>query len=32
VTPEEVEKHRGAIGTIICEAVREGMMLDERAA
>jgi predicted nucleotidyltransferase len=32
VTPEEVEKYRDAIGTIIREAVREGKVLYERAA
>lgn len=31
-TPEEVEKHRDAMGTIIREAVREGKVLYERAA
>jgi predicted nucleotidyltransferase len=32
VTPEEVEKYRDAMGTIIREAVREGKVLYERAA
>jgi len=32
VTPEEVDKYRDAIGTIIYEAVREGKVLYERAA
>lgn len=32
VTPEEVEKYRETIGTIIREAVREGKVLYERAA
>ena len=32
VTPEEVEKYRDSIGTIIREAVREGKVLYERAA
>ena len=32
VTPEEVEKYRETIGTIIHEAVREGKVLYERAA
>ncbi len=32
VTPEEVEKYRDAVGTIIHEAVREGKVLYERAA
>ena len=32
VTPEEVEKYRDAMGTIIREAVREGTVLYERAA
>jgi len=32
VTPEEVEKYRDVIGTIIREAVREGKVLYERAA
>ncbi len=32
VTPEEVEKYRDTIGTIIREAVREGKVLYERAA
>lgn len=30
-TPEEVEKHRETIGTIIREAIREGKVLYERA-
>lgn len=32
VTPEDVEKYRETMGTIICEAVREGKVLYERAA
>jgi len=32
VTPEEVEKYRGVMGTIIREAVLEGRVLYERAA
>lgn len=32
VTPEEVDKYRDAVGTIIHEAVREGKVLYERAA
>jgi predicted nucleotidyltransferase len=32
VTPQEVEKYRDALGTIIREAVREGKVLYERAA
>jgi predicted nucleotidyltransferase len=32
VTPDEVEKYRDSIGTIIREAVREGKVLYERAA
>jgi predicted nucleotidyltransferase len=32
VTPEEVEKYRETIGSIIREAVREGKVLYERAA
>jgi predicted nucleotidyltransferase len=32
VTPEEVQKYRDAIGTIIHEAVRDGKVLYERAA
>lgn len=32
VTPEEVEKHRDSLGTIIYEAVREGRVVYERAA
>jgi len=32
VTPEEVEKYRETIGTIIREALREGKVLYERAA
>ena len=32
VTPEEVQKGRHAIGTIIHEAVREGKVLYEHAA
>ena len=31
-TPEEVEKHRETIGTIIREAIHEGKVLYERAA
>jgi predicted nucleotidyltransferase len=29
-TPEEVERHRDLIGTIICPALREGKVLYER--
>ena len=32
VTPEEVEKYRDCVGTIIREALREGKVLYERAA
>ena len=32
VTPEEVERYRDVMGTIIREAVREGKVLYERAA
>ena len=32
VTPEEIEKYRETIGTIIWEAIREGKVLYERAA
>jgi len=32
VTPEDVERHRETMGTIIREAVREGKVLYERAA
>jgi len=32
VTPEEVQKYRDAIGTIIHEAVRDGKVLYERTA
>lgn len=32
ITPDEVEKYRDAMGTIIHEAVREGKVLYERAA
>ena len=32
VTPEDVEKYRDCNGAIICEAVREGKVVYERAA
>jgi predicted nucleotidyltransferase len=32
VTPEEVEKYRETIGSVVYEAVREGKVLYERAA
>jgi predicted nucleotidyltransferase len=32
VTPDDVEKHRDSLGTIIREAVMEGKVLYERAA
>ncbi|MEW6718911.1 MAG: nucleotidyltransferase domain-containing protein [Thermodesulfobacteriota bacterium] len=32
VTPEEVERHRDCLGTVIREAIREGKVLYERAA
>ncbi len=32
VTPDDVTKHRETTGTIICEAIREGKVLYERAA
>jgi len=32
VTPEEVQKYRDAVGTIIHEAVQDGKVLYERAA
>jgi predicted nucleotidyltransferase len=32
VTPEEVERHRNCVGTVIREAIREGKVLYERAA
>lgn len=31
-TPDEVERHRNAMGTIIREAIQEGRVLYERAA
>lgn len=32
VTPEEIERHRNCVGTVIREAIREGKVLYERAA